>query len=80
MKQVLIVIGGAVVLVSMVLAHPRNQTAVPRASDALVDVRRAIDKGNAQWSEGWAKGDASMHIQCRSNLSDASLFRGAAQR
>jgi len=30
------------------------------ATDALSEVRRAIDKGNAQWVEGWAKKDPSM--------------------
>jgi len=38
----------------------KNQAAAPSASDTLADVKRAIDKGNAQWSEGWAKGDAAM--------------------
>lgn len=28
--------------------------------EKLAEVRRAIDKGNAQWSEGWRKGDAAM--------------------
>jgi len=30
------------------------------ATAALAEVKRAIDKGNAQWVEGWAKKDASM--------------------
>jgi uncharacterized protein (TIGR02246 family) len=60
MKQLLIGIGIAVMLGSVMLAKTRNQTTVPRASETLADVRRAIDKGNAQWSEGWAKGDAAM--------------------
>ncbi|HVG34843.1 MAG TPA: nuclear transport factor 2 family protein [Pyrinomonadaceae bacterium] len=30
------------------------------ATDALAEVRRAIDKGNAQWIEGWAKKDPAM--------------------
>ncbi|MEP6945941.1 MAG: SgcJ/EcaC family oxidoreductase [Acidobacteriota bacterium] len=29
-------------------------------SDKLADAKRAIEKGNAQWSEGWLKGDAAM--------------------
>jgi uncharacterized protein (TIGR02246 family) len=60
MKQVLIGMGIAVMVVSIVFAQAKNQMAVPSASDTLADVRRAIDKGNAQWSEGWAKGDAAM--------------------
>jgi len=35
-------------------------TTLLSASEAWKDVRRAIDKGNAQWSEGWAKGDPAM--------------------
>jgi hypothetical protein len=60
MKHVLIGMGIAVMVVSVVFAKAKDETAVPSASDTLADVRRAIDKGNAQWSEGWAKGDAAM--------------------
>ena len=36
-------------------------TAVATAgTDALAEVRRAIDKGNAQWVEAWEKGDPAM--------------------
>src|ERR1700686_109977 len=59
MKQVVVGISIAVMVVSIVLAKPKNRT-VPSESETLADVRRAIDKGNAQWSEGWAKGDAAM--------------------
>jgi uncharacterized protein (TIGR02246 family) len=60
MKRVFIGMSVAVMLVSIVVARARNQTAVQVSSDAVADVRRAIDKGNAQWIEGWAKGDAAM--------------------
>ena len=60
MKQSLIGVAIALMVISVVFAETKNQTAVPRAPDALADVRRAVDKGNAQWSEGWAKGDAAM--------------------
>jgi len=60
MKRILIWMGVALVTVPIVFAQTQNQTAAPNRSEALVDVRRAIDKGNAQWSEGWAKGDAAM--------------------
>ena len=60
MRKVLIGMGVAVMVVSISFAQTKNQTAVPSASSTLEDVRRAIDKGNAQWSEGWAKGDAAM--------------------
>ena len=60
MKHVFIWMGTAIVTGSIVFAQTQNQMPVPNASEALVDVRRAIDKGNAQWSEGWAKGDPAM--------------------
>jgi uncharacterized protein (TIGR02246 family) len=60
MKQVFIRIGVAVMTVSIVFAQTQNQPALPSASEAWTDVRRAIDKGNAQWSEGWAKGAPAM--------------------
>jgi hypothetical protein len=60
MKRVCIGMSMAVVAVSIVFAQTKNQTAVPSPSEALAQVRRAIDKGNQQWSEGWVKGDAAM--------------------
>lgn len=36
-------------------AEPENKT-----DPALADVRKAIDKGNAQWIEAWDKADASL--------------------
>jgi uncharacterized protein (TIGR02246 family) len=60
MKHVFIGIVIAAMFVSIVFAQTKNQTAVPSASETLADVRRAIDKGNRQWSEGWQKGDAAM--------------------
>jgi uncharacterized protein (TIGR02246 family) len=50
----------AFVILSVAFAHAEGQTANPPESEALAAVRRAIDKGNAEWSEGWAKGDAAM--------------------
>jgi uncharacterized protein (TIGR02246 family) len=35
-------------------------SAATAATDALAEVKRAIDKGNAQWVEGWEKKDPSM--------------------
>jgi uncharacterized protein (TIGR02246 family) len=46
-------------IASMALAQA-PKPAAPAESEALAEARRAIDKGNAQWSEGWAKGDAAM--------------------
>jgi uncharacterized protein (TIGR02246 family) len=55
--------GIAVLATSIAFAQPTPQAAAPAApagAETLADVRRAIDKGNAQWSEGWLKGDAAM--------------------
>jgi hypothetical protein len=60
MKRLFVGIAIAVLVASSGLAQAKNETAAPGASEALAEVRRAIDKGNAQWSEGWAKGDAAM--------------------
>ncbi|HSS79492.1 MAG TPA: SgcJ/EcaC family oxidoreductase [Thermoanaerobaculia bacterium] len=60
MKRLLIAVSIAVMAASMGFAQAKSETAAPGAAEALADVRRAIDKGNAQWSEGWAKGDAAM--------------------
>jgi|SRR5580765_4523285 len=60
MKRVLIGMAIAVMAGSIVLAHAWIQTTASSEDAALTEVRRAIDKGNAQWSEGWKKGDAAM--------------------
>jgi uncharacterized protein (TIGR02246 family) len=60
MKHVFIGMGVALIVISTALAQTKNQTAIPSAPETLVDVRRAIDKGNAQWAEGWQKGDPAM--------------------
>jgi uncharacterized protein (TIGR02246 family) len=64
MKQAFLGMGLAVMAASMVLAQAQSQTTSPSPtstpSEAMTNVRRAIDKGNAQWSEGWLKGDAAM--------------------
>ncbi len=38
-----------------VLAQPENKN-----ETAIAEVRKAIDKGNAQWIEAWDKADASL--------------------
>ena len=49
--------GAAFVLVLVISAFP--VLAQPK-SHTLDEVRRAIDAGNKQWSEGWLKRDAAM--------------------
>jgi uncharacterized protein (TIGR02246 family) len=60
MKRVFIGMAVAVMATSFAFARAGKQTATTSASATLAEARRAIDKGNAQWSEGWAKGDAAM--------------------
>ena len=43
----------------MAVAQAPSPAPAP-ADPALAAVRKAIDEGNAQWSEGWVKGDAAM--------------------
>jgi uncharacterized protein (TIGR02246 family) len=59
MKQFLAVMGIALIVAPTTLAETAKKQKAA-ASESLAGVRRAIDKGNAQWSEGWAKGDATL--------------------
>jgi uncharacterized protein (TIGR02246 family) len=43
-----------------VLAEPENKSENNEASPALIEARKAIDKGNAQWIDAWDKADASL--------------------
>lgn len=49
------------VLVLLTILNPLS-AAEPedRADPALAEVRKAVDKGNAQWVEAWEKADASL--------------------
>lgn len=51
-----------VVIALLMCAMPALGQALPSkaAADVLAEARSAIDKGNAQWSEGWFKRDAAM--------------------
>jgi uncharacterized protein (TIGR02246 family) len=37
-----------------------TQTVIASTAEMLAEARRAIDKGNAQWIEAWAKSDPAM--------------------
>ncbi len=56
------ILTGIVVIVagSILPARAAAQTMASTLPDDLAAARRAIDAGNRQWSEGWAKGDAEM--------------------
>src|SRR5436309_2230794 len=59
-------IGTGAIVLAVSLAFAQTSFAQAKAQPApvqagtLEDARRAIDKGNAQWSEGWAKRDAAL--------------------
>jgi uncharacterized protein (TIGR02246 family) len=59
MKQIILCTAALCAMRYFAFAQSQNQTPRSTDSDALANVKRAIDKGNAQWSEGWAKGDAA---------------------
>jgi uncharacterized protein (TIGR02246 family) len=59
MKQILIAMFA--LALAATAAQAQAKTSAPLTDDpALTAVRAAIDKGNAQWSEGWLKGDAAL--------------------
>jgi len=62
MKKLFVLLAIAVLVASVVVARNLgpDKKLRPMAPDSIQDVRRAIEKGNAQWSEGWARGDAAM--------------------
>jgi uncharacterized protein (TIGR02246 family) len=53
-------LAAALATLSITIAPASGQASDPRAAADLAAVRRAIDAGNAQWSEGWAKRDGPM--------------------
>jgi hypothetical protein len=57
MNRILMAI--VLVTVTAIFAQGQKQTTAPAAAspDAVAEVRRIIEKGNAQWVEAWAKGD-----------------------
>jgi uncharacterized protein (TIGR02246 family) len=60
MKGTVLGISALFLVASMAVAQTPSPAPAAGESEALKAVRSAIDKGNAQWSEGWAKGDATM--------------------
>jgi uncharacterized protein (TIGR02246 family) len=50
----------AIAIASAVFAQTPSPILTQATPDSLAEVRRAIDKGNTQWSEGWLKGDAGL--------------------
>ena len=60
MKRFFIGMGIVVALAAFGSAQTNNQIITPAASENLAEVRRAIDKGNGLWIEGWEKGDAAI--------------------
>src|SRR5437667_2554980 len=61
MRRILVLIVLAVVALSDASGQSKNQPAPNAASSALAaEAREAINKGNAQWIEGWKKSDAAL--------------------
>ena len=60
MKQFFIGVLIVVVLASTSIAQTNDQTTTRTMPENLAEVRRAIDKGNGLWVEGWEKGDAAL--------------------
>ena len=62
MNQILAGIIVAPIFATAVLAQTQGQTAATSAasSESLAEVKRAIDKGNAQWIEGFEKSDPAL--------------------
>ena len=56
MKKVLIVL----IVIALPLSHAAAQKNMQADSVFFAEAKAAIDKGNAQWSEGWKKGDANL--------------------
>jgi hypothetical protein len=54
------------IITILLAAHPsfsqtKNPSPAPEAPlETLVEAKRAIDKGNAQWIEAWEKGDPEL--------------------
>lgn len=60
MTKIFVWMGGAFLAASMAFAQAPAAAPAASPDPALAAVRSAIDKGNAQWAEGWLKGDAAM--------------------
>ena len=50
------------IIILIVMVLPLCRLVAQKAADSTLyaEAKTAIDKGNAQWSEGWKKGDAKM--------------------
>jgi uncharacterized protein (TIGR02246 family) len=62
LKRVLVSLSVVVLLAVAASGQTKSQTAAANegAAALLAEARRAIDKGNAQWIEGWEKGDPAL--------------------
>jgi uncharacterized protein (TIGR02246 family) len=62
MRRLLVGMIATLMAANVVSAQTQGPTTVPSASstEGLAQAKHEIDKGNAQWVEGWAKGDAAL--------------------
>jgi uncharacterized protein (TIGR02246 family) len=81
----LVIKGSAVsMIVCSTFAQTPNQQTKSVRSNSVSDVRRVISEANARWSEGWAKGDATMVAAIFANEgvqlgSNGKIFKGQQQ-
>jgi uncharacterized protein (TIGR02246 family) len=83
MTKAVLGIGVFVLIASLAPAHAQAPQA-PVVAGSLEEARRAIDKGNAQWSEAWAKRDSSMIASLFADdgvllLGNGKMIKGPAQ-
>lgn len=74
-----VLLTGIAIAGSLIAAEPEVKT-----DNALTNVRKTIDKGNAQWIEAWDKADASLIASLFANDgvmlgSNGKVFKGPTQ-
>lgn len=60
MNRILAAVFFAFLMATAVCTQTRTRALADASAKLLAEAKRAIDKGNAQWTEAWRKGDASM--------------------
>src|SRR3954447_12583426 len=57
---VTVILVGLLIAVSAIAQNEKQSAQARNEANTLAEVRSAIDKGNEQWVEGWAKGDPEL--------------------
>jgi uncharacterized protein (TIGR02246 family) len=79
-----IVLAASLAFAQVAGAQAKDQMAAPVVAGGLEEARRAIDKGNAQWSEAWAKREPAMIASLFAEdgvllLGSGKMIKGPAQ-